>query len=107
MDVKSLDMVSRVPKTVRVTAAEIREALQEPITSVLEAVRAALDQCPPELAADLIDRGIMLAGGGALLPGLDKLLTEETGLPFFVSEEPLNAVVNGAGIMLQDDTVWE
>ena len=107
MDVKGLDMVSRVPKTVRVTAAEIREALQEPITSILEAVRATLDQCPPELAADLIDRGIMLAGGGALLPGLDKLLTEETGLPVFVSEEPLNAVVNGAGIMLQDDNLWE
>ena len=107
MDVKGLDMISRVPKTVRVTAAEIRIALQEPITSVLEAVRATLDQCPPELAADLIDRGIMLAGGGALLPGLDKLLTEETGLPVFVSEEPLNAVVNGAGIMLQDDNLWE
>ena len=107
MDVKGLDMVSRVPKTVRVTAAEIREALQEPITSVLEAVRATLDQCPPELAADLIDRGIMLAGGGALLPGLDKLLTEETGLPVFVSEDPLSAVVNGAGIMLQDDNLWE
>ena len=107
MDVKGLDMVSRVPKTVRVTAAEIREALQEPITSILEAVRATLDQCPPELAADLIDRGIMLAGGGALLPGLDKLLTEETGLPVFVSEDPLSAVVNGAGIMLQDDNLWE
>ena len=107
MEVRGVDMVSRIPKAVRVTAAEIRVALQEPITSILEAVRATLDQCPPELAADLIDRGIMLAGGGALLPGLDKLLTEETGLPVFVSDEPLNAVANGAGIMLQDDNLWE
>jgi rod shape-determining protein MreB len=83
--------------------------LEEPITSVLEAVHATLDQCPPELAADLIDRGIMLAGGGALLPGLDKLLTEHTGLPVFVSEDPLNAVVNGTGVMLQrksDNEFW-
>ena len=106
MDVKGLDMVSRVPKVVRITAAEIRTALQEPITSVIEAVRATLEHCPPDLAADLIDRGIMLAGGGALLSGLDKLLSEETGLPVFVSEEPLNAVVKGTGVMLQEDSIW-
>lgn len=95
-----------MPKTVRITAAEIRMALQEPITTIIEAVRATLERCPPDLAADLIDRGIMLAGGGALLSGLDKLLTEETGLPVFVSEEPLNAVAKGTGVMLQEDSIW-
>ncbi len=102
LEVKGLDLVSRVPKTVRITAAEIRMALQEPITTIIEAVRATLERCPPDLAADLIDRGIMLAGGGALLSGLDKLLTEETGLPVFVAEDPLRAVARGAGIMLQE-----
>lgn len=95
-----------MPKTVRVSAAEIRMALQEPITTIIEAVRATLERCPPDLAADLIDRGIMLAGGGALLSGLDKLLTEETGLPVFISEEPLNAVAKGTGVMLQEDSIW-
>ncbi len=102
LEVKGLDLVSRVPKTVRITAAEIRMALQEPITTIIEAVRATLERCPPDLAADLIDRGIMLAGGGALLSGLDRLLAEETGLPVFVSEDPLRAVARGAGIMLQE-----
>ncbi len=106
LDVKGLDLVSRVPKTVRVSAAEIRMALQEPVTTIIEAVRSTLERCPPDLAADLIDRGIMLAGGGAMLAGLDKLLTEETGLPVFISEEPLNAVVKGTGVMLQEDGVW-
>ncbi len=106
MDVKGFDMMARVPKTVRVSAVEIRQALQGPITMILEAVRATLDTCPPDLAADLIDRGIMLAGGGAQLAGLDKLLTEETGLPVFVSEEPLNAVVNGTGEMLKKIHTW-
>ena len=104
--VKGLDLVSRVPKTVRITAAEIRMALSEPITTIIEAVRSTLERCPPDLAADLIDRGIMLAGGGAMLSGLDKLLTEETGLPVFVSEEPLNAVAKGTGVMLQEDSIW-
>ncbi|MBO5762755.1 MAG: rod shape-determining protein [Lentisphaeria bacterium] len=101
LDVKGLDLVSRVPKTVRVSGAEIRIALQEPVTTILEAVRTTLERCPPDLAADLIDRGIMLAGGGALLRGLDQLLTEETGLPVFVAEEPLLAVARGTGIMLE------
>jgi len=106
MDVKGLNMIDRIPKVVKVNAAEIRKALQPPISNILEAVRATLDGCKPDLAADLIDRGIMLAGGGAKLAGLDKLLTEETGLPVFVSEEPLNAVVNGTGVMLQENSIW-
>ena len=106
LEVRGLDLVSRVPKTVRIRAAEIRMALQAPITTIIEAVRATLERCPPDLAADLIDRGIMLAGGGAMLSGLDKLLTEETGLPVFISEEPLNAVAKGTGVMLQEDSIW-
>ena len=106
MDVKGLDLSSRIPKTVRITASEIRIALQEPVTSIIEAVRATLENCQPDLAADLIDRGIMLAGGGAMLAGLDKLLTEETGLPVFIAEDSLKAVVNGAGVMLQEDNYW-
>lgn len=106
LEVRGLDMISRVPKSVNISAEEIRLALQEPITTLVEAVRATLEHCPPDLAADLIERGIMLAGGGALLCGLDKLLTEETGLPVFVSEEPLKAVAKGVGIMLQEDDIW-
>ena len=102
MEVKGRDLVSGLPKTVRITAGEIRIALQEPITSIIEACRATLERCPPELSADLIDRGIMLAGGGALLDGLDHLLAEETGLPVFVAENPLLGVANGTGIMLQE-----
>ena len=106
MDVKGYDTMARVPKMVRVNAGEIRTALQGPVSMVLEAVRATLDSCKPELAADLIDRGIMLAGGGAKLTGLDKLLSEETGLPVFVSEDPLYAVVNGTGEMLKQIHNW-
>ena len=102
MDVKGLDTQSRVPKTVRVTAGEIRTAVSAPVTTIIETVRSTLEHCPPDLAADLIDRGIMLAGGGALLSGLDKLLSEETDLPVFVADDPLRAVARGTGTMLQD-----
>lgn len=102
LDVRGLDLVARVPKTVRITAEEIRIALQEPVTSIVEVVHGTLEHCPPDLAADLIERGIMLAGGGALLRGLDQLLTQETNLPVVISEDPLRAVANGTGIMLQE-----
>lgn len=107
MEVKGRDLVSGLPKTIKISAEEIRTALQEPITSIVEAVRATLERCPPELAADLIDRGIMLAGGGALLKGLDELIREETGLPVFVAEEPLNAVAAGTGIMLNTMELYD
>ncbi len=102
IDVKGRDLVSGLPKTIKITAREIRTALQEPVTSIVEAVRTTLERCPPELAADLIDRGIMLAGGGALLKGLDRLISEETGLPVFVAEDPLKAVAKGTGVVLQE-----
>lgn len=106
MDVKGLDKVSLVPKTIRISAAEVRTALQGPVTLIIEAVRATLENCPPDLAGDLIDRGIILAGGGAKLAGLDKLLTAETGLPVFQAEDPLNAVANGTGVMLLETKHW-
>ena len=106
LDVRGMDMNSRIPKTVKVTANEIRMALLEPITAIVEAVRIALDRCPPDIAADLIDSGIMLAGGGAQLKGLDRLITEETGLMVLVAEDPLNAVVKGTGVMLQNDLIY-
>ena len=106
MDVKGLDVTNKIPKTVKIVASEIRTALQESVWKIVEAVKSTLDQCPPDLAANLIDRGIMLAGGGAKLSGLDKLLSEETSLPVFIAENPLDAVANGTGVMLQGENIW-
>lgn len=102
MDVKGRDLMGGLPKTVTISSDEIREALMEPVTRIVEAVRMSLERCPPELAADLIDHGIVLAGGGALLRGLDRLLSEETGLPVTVADEPLLAVAKGTGTVLQE-----
>ena len=102
LEVKGIDLVSRMPKGINISSQEMRAALQVPVTSIVEAVRATLEKCPPELASDLIDRGIMLAGGGSLLRGLDRLISEETGLPVFVADDPLKAVANGTGIVLQE-----
>ncbi len=102
LEVRGRDLVAGLPKTLTVTSEEIREALQEPISTIVESVRVTLERCPPELAADLVDRGIMLAGGGALIRGLDKLLAEETGLPVHVADDPLSAVALGTGVVLQE-----
>ncbi len=102
MEVKGLDLVSGLPKAIRVSSKEIRKCLREPVTSIVEAVRSTLERCKPDVAADLITRGIMLAGGGALLPGLDKLISEEMNLPVFVAEDALQAVAKGTGIALQE-----
>jgi len=102
MEVKGRDLVAGLPKTLTVTSQEVREALLEPVSQIVESVRIALERCPPELAADLVDRGIMLAGGGALLRGIDKLLAEETGLPIHIAEDPLSAVAEGTGRVLNE-----
>jgi rod shape-determining protein MreB len=102
MMVKGRDLVSGIPKTVRVHSAEIRECMQEPIQQIVGAVRRALEITPPELASDIVDRGIVMTGGGALVRGLDILLREETGLPIHVDEEPLTCVVRGCGRILDD-----
>ena len=102
MIVKGRDLVSGIPKTVRVHSAEIRECLQEPIQQIVGAVRRALEITPPELASDIVDRGIVMTGGGAMVRGLDILLREETGLPIHVDYEPLTCVVRGCGKILDE-----
>jgi rod shape-determining protein MreB len=100
MEVKGRDLVEGVPKNLTVTDEEIRDALTEIVSTIVDAVRNALEQTPPELSADIIDKGIILAGGGSLLKNLDKRLREETGLPVAHCEEPGSAVVRGTGMML-------
>lgn len=102
MDVKGRDLVAGLPKTLTITSEEIREALQEPISSIVDAIRVTLERCPPELASDLVDRGMVLAGGGALLRGMDKLIAEQTGLPVHVADDPLSAVAEGTGVVLNE-----
>ena len=102
MEVKGRDLVSGIPKNVTVLSQEIRECIQEPIQSIVEAVRRALEITPPELASDIVDRGIVMTGGGALIRGLDRLLQHETNLPIHLDEEPLTCVVRGAGRILDD-----
>ncbi len=102
MQVKGRDLRAGVPKTIDITSDEVREALSEPIGVIVEAIKQTLERTPPELAADIVDNGIMLTGGGALLGGLDKLLMQETGLPVSVSEDPLSCVVYGSGKALDE-----
>ena len=102
MEIKGRDLIEGIPKTLTITDAEIREALSEPISLIVNAVRVALERTPPELSADIVDRGIVLTGGGSLLKNLDRLLREETGLPVSVAEDPLSSVVLGTGKMLSD-----
>ncbi len=100
MEVKGRDLVSGIPKTLEINSDEIRDAMSEPVNTIVEAVRIALERTPPELAADIVDKGIVLAGGGAYLKNLDVLLREETGLPVVVAEDPLSCVVLGSGAVL-------
>ena len=102
VDVKGRDMITGIPKTIEISSVEITEAIQEPINTIVEGVKIALERTPPELAADIVDRGIVLAGGGALLQNLDTLLREETGLPIIVCDSPLTAVVLGSGKALDE-----
>ena len=102
MEIKGRDLVQGIPKTIIVSDQEIREALSETVNVILGAVRVALEQTPPELSADIVDRGIVLTGGGSMLKNLDKRLREETGLPVAMAEDPLSSVVFGAGNMLSD-----
>ncbi len=102
LEIKGRDLIAAIPKTVVITDEEIRESLSEPVSAIVETVRGALERTPPELAADIVDRGIVLAGGGGLLRGIDVLLKEETGLPVTVAEDPLSAVVMGTGKVLDE-----
>ncbi len=100
VDVRGRDLISGIPKIVEINSEEVREAIMEPVSLIIDAVKDALENSPPELAGDIVDRGIMLTGGGALLRGLDLLIREETGLPVTIADDPLSAVVRGAGMAL-------
>src|SRR5512143_211560 len=102
MEIKGRHLIEGVPKTITISDEEIREALAETVNVIVDAVRVALERTPPELSADIVDRGIVLTGGGSLLKNLDKRLREETGLPLAMAEDPLSSVVLGAGKMLSD-----
>ena len=102
MEVKGRDQVTGLPKTITVTSEEIRSALSEPIKSIVEVIKDTLEETPAELSADLVDRGIVLAGGGALLRGLPELLKQETELPINIADDPLTCVVRGTGVYLEE-----
>ncbi len=102
MEVKGRDLVAGLPKTLTITSEEVREALQEPVSSIIDAIRITLERCPAELSADLVDRGMILAGGGALLKNMDKLIAEQTGLPVHLADDPLSAVAEGTGVVLNE-----
>ncbi|MET8623008.1 rod shape-determining protein [Kitasatospora sp. NPDC004669] len=101
-EIRGRDLVSGLPKTVVISAAEVREAIDEPVNSIIDAVKTTLDQCPPELAGDVMDRGIVLTGGGALLRGLDERLRRETGMPIHIAENPLDSVALGSGKCVEE-----
>jgi len=101
-EVKGRDQVAGLPKTLSISSEEVRGALKEPVSAIVDAVRITLDRCLPELSADLVDRGMVLAGGGGLLRGLDKHIAENTGLPVHVADDPLSAVAEGTGVVLHE-----
>ena len=105
--VKGRDLVSGIPKTIEVSSDEIRQALKDPINAIVEAVKRALEQTPPELSADILDRGILMTGGGSMLKGIDQLIRERTNVPVNVAEEPLLSVVKGCGLVLEDVKKYE
>jgi len=100
IDVKGRDLISGIPKTIETNSEEIRESITEPVTLIVDAIKDALENAPPELAGDIVDRGIVLTGGGALLKNIDVLVREETGLPITIADDPLSAVARGAGMAL-------
>ncbi|MDX3074504.1 rod shape-determining protein [Streptomyces sp. NPDC058691] len=101
-EIRGRDLVSGLPKTVVISAAEVRKAIEEPVNAIVDAVKTTLDKCPPELSGDIMDRGIVLAGGGALLRGLDERLRAETGMPIHIAENPLDCVALGAGKCVEE-----
>jgi rod shape-determining protein MreB len=101
-EIRGRDLVSGLPKTITITSEEIREAIEEPVAAIVDAVKATLDKTPPELAADIMEQGIMITGGGALLRGLDVRLAHETGMPIHVAHEPLTSVAIGSGLALEN-----
>ena len=102
VEVRGRDLNNGLPRTVTVTSTQIEEAIKESINKIVEIVKLTLEKTPPELASDIMEKGIVLAGGGALIKNLDKLISQETGMPVYVAEQPLDCVVRGAGKTLDD-----
>ena len=102
MEIKGRNLIEGIPRTITITDEEVREALADCIAIIINAVKMALERTPPELSADIMDRGIVMTGGGALLKNLDRRISDETGLPVFVAEDPLTSVVMGTGKLLTD-----
>jgi rod shape-determining protein MreB len=107
LEVRGLHLMSGLPRTVTIKAEEVRESMDEPLSVIVDAIKRTLEKTPPELAADIIDRGIMLAGGGALLRGLDRLVSHETGIVTHIAEDPLRCVVKGTGEVLKNQKLFE
>ena len=102
MEIRGRDLTDGLPRNVTITSSQVEEAMKESISKIVDVVKATLEKTPPELASDIIERGIVLAGGGALIQNLDKLLSNETGMPVYIAEEPLDCVVRGTGKTLDD-----
>jgi rod shape-determining protein MreB len=106
-EIKGRDLVSGLPKTIHITAEEVRKAIEEPVSSIIDAIKNTLDRTPPELAADIMERGMVLTGGGALLRGLDERLKHETGMPVHIADNPLSSVAIGSGKCLEEFEVLQ
>ncbi|RDY24044.1 rod shape-determining protein [Romboutsia maritimum] len=107
MQIRGRDLISGLPKTVEISSTEVRDALKEPISSIVDAIKSTLEKTPPELASDIMENGIMLTGGGALLRGLDKLVKQETGMPVQIADNPLDCVALGTGKSVEDQEIFE
>lgn len=107
MQIRGRNLISGLPKTEHISSSQVREALKEPITSIVDAIKSTLEKTPPELSSDIMENGIMLTGGGALLRGLDKLVMEETGMPVHIAEDPLDCVALGTGKSVEDQAIFE
>ncbi|WP_434799761.1 rod shape-determining protein [Terrisporobacter vanillatitrophus] len=107
MEIRGRDLITGLPKTMQISSAEVRDALREPINSIVDGIKSTLEKTPPELASDIMENGIMLTGGGALLKGLDKLVKEETGMPVKIAENPLDCVAIGTGKSVEDAEIFE
>ena len=107
ISVKGRDLVSGIPKTIEVTSDEVRQALKDPVSMIVEAVKKALERTPPELSADILDRGIIMTGGGSKLKGMDQIIRERTNVPVNIAEDPLLSVVRGTGMVLEDIKKYE
>ena len=102
MEIRGRDLISGLPKTMQISSSEVRDALRDPVNSIVDGIKSTLEKTPPELASDIMEKGIMLSGGGALIKNLDKLISAETGMPVYIAEEPLDCVVKGTEKTLQD-----